>query len=359
MATKKFDRKIVFSDGREFYGFSFGSKSEVVRELVFDTGMVGYQEILSDPALIDRAVLFTYPLIGNYGLTEEDYETKKPYLGGIIVRSYNDIPSNFRYTKTLGEVMEEYNIPGIEGVDTREITEIIRTEGAQKVLFTSSETPKEKAIKLISEWEMSQNPIKDISCTKRWISRTPKHKYDIVILDLGVKYSIIRLLNQRECNVTVVPYNTSSKEILDYLPDGVIISNGPGNPETLSDITTTIKELIGKVPMMGISLGHLLIGQAYGIKSYKMKVGHRGSFPVKDLRTGCIHCAVENHGYSICDIPESSGMIPTHINVMLGDIEGMRCEKDKVMSVQFNPESSPGPEDYNFIFDEFIELIKK
>lgn len=360
MRTEPFNKKIVLANGKEFYGYSFGADIEAIRELVFDTSMVGYQEILSDPAFTDQAVVLTYPLIGNYGVADEDYEAKYPTVGAFVVREYNDSPSNFRYTKTLSEVMEEFNIPGIEGIDTRALTSIIRKEGAQKVLFTAPDTPLEEALDKLSQWQMPKDAVARVSCKKRWLTRTPGHMYDVVVLDLGVKYSIIRTLNKKGCNVTVVPYNLTAEEILAFGPDGVVLSSGPGNPADLPEVIETIQNLRGKVPMLGISLGHLLIGHAYGATSYKMRVGHRGSFPVMDLRDGTVRMASENHGYSMREESlEGTCLEASHRNVVLKDVEGMVCKADKVMTTQFHPESNPGPTDYNGIFDEFIDLMKK
>ena len=225
-----YNKKIVLENGNEFFGYGFGADIEAINEIVFNTSMVGYQEIMSDPSYTDQMVVMTYPLIGNYGITDEDYETKFPTLGGLIVREYNDVPSNFRYTKTLSEVLEEHNIPGISGVDTRQITRIIRSEGSQRVIITDISVSKEEALKRIAEQPITRNQVARVSCKKRWFSRTPNHKYDVVAIDCGIKYNIIRSLNNRNCNVTVVPYNTSIEDILAFQPDGIFLSNGPGDP---------------------------------------------------------------------------------------------------------------------------------
>lgn len=352
------NKKLVLADGRSFLGYGFGADVDAIGELVFDTSMVGYQEALTDPAYLGQAVVFTYPLIGNYGLSDEDYESKSLSVGMVIVREYNDQPSNFRYTKTLGEVLEECQTPGIEGVDTRAITEIIRNEGAQKVLLTDVDTPPEEAERLLREWQRPEDGSAKVSCKKPWLSRTAKPEYNVVVLDLGVKYSLIRALNRAGCNVTIVPFDTSSREILALSPDGVVISSGPSAPEDLPQVVETIRELRGKVPLWGISLGHLLIGNAYGAASYKMRVGHRGAFPVKDLKSGMIRMASENHGYGIREekILETA-LKATHRNVLLGDIEGMVHLEDAVMTTQFYPEGNPGPNDYRELFHEFIKLI--
>ena len=211
---KAFTKKIVLENGREFYGFGFGSDREAINEIVFNTSMVGYQEIMSDPSYTDQMVVMTYPLIGNYGMTDDDYETKTPTIGGMIVREYNDLPSNFRYTKTLNEVFEEYDIPAISGVDTRALTRIIRDEGCQRVIITDAATPHEEAMARLRAYEMPHDMVSRVSCKKRWMSRVANHKYDVVAIDCGIKYNIVRLLNRVGCNVIVMPYNSTVEEVL-------------------------------------------------------------------------------------------------------------------------------------------------
>ena len=213
---KAFTKKIVLENGREFYGYGFGADREAINEIVFNTSMVGYQEIMSDPSYTDQMVVMTYPLIGNYGMADEDYETKTPTIGGMIVREYNDSPSNFRYTKTLNEVFEEHDIPAIWGVDTRALTRIIRDEGTQKVLITDVATPRDEALRKLGEYVMPRDMVSRVSCKKRWMSRVPNHKYDVVAVDCGIKYNIIRLLNRVGCNVTVMPYNSTVEEIMAF-----------------------------------------------------------------------------------------------------------------------------------------------
>ena len=238
---KPYNKKIVLENGTEFYGYGFGADKEAINEIVFNTSMVGYQEIMSDPSYTDQMVCMTYPLIGNYGMTDEDYETKVPTMGGMIVREYNDLPSNFRYTKTLSEVLDEYSIPGITGVDTRKITRIIRDEGSQKVLVTNADTPHEKAMEMLAAYSIPHDMVSRVSCKKRWYSRTPNHKYDVVAIDCGIKLNIVRKLNEKGCNVTVVPYNTTADEIMKMRPDGLFLSNGPGNPEDVTPVINVVK----------------------------------------------------------------------------------------------------------------------
>ena len=283
---KEFNKKIVLEDGEEYYGYGFGADKEAICEIVFNTSMVGYQEIVSDPSYTYQMVVMTYPLIGNYGITDDDYETKQPTIGGMIVREYNDLPSNFRYTKTLSEYLEENNIPGIAGIDTRKLTRSIREKGSRKVIITDINTSKQMALKKLKEYEMPKDAVAKVSCKKKWYSRTANPKYNIVAIDCGIKLNIVRSLNKRGCNVTVVPYNTTAKEIIDLKPDGIFLSNGPGDPEDVTEVIKLVKELKGKYPIFGICLGHQMISLAYGAKTYKLKFGHRGgNHPVRNLET--------------------------------------------------------------------------
>jgi carbamoyl-phosphate synthase small subunit len=277
------------------------------------------------------------------------------------VREYNDLPSNFRYTKTLSEVLEEHNIPAISGVDTRKITRILRDEGAQKVLITNPETPLSEAMEKLKAYQHPTDMVARVSCKKRWFSRTANHKYDIVAIDCGIKYNIIRLMNQRDCNVTIVPYNTTAEEILAFNPDGVFLSNGPGNPTHIPPVVETIQKLRGKVPIFGICLGLQVIALAYGAESYKMKFGHRGgNHPVKDLKTNKIHITSQNHSYAIdVNSLKNTDLEVTHINILDNTTEGVESKKDKVFALQFHPESAPGPNDSVYLFDRFIEMIEK
>lgn len=355
-----FNKKIVLENGTEFFGYGFGANREAINEIVFNTSMVGYQEILSDPSYTDQMVVMTYPLIGNYGITDEDYETKSPTLGGMIVREYNDVPSNFRYTKTLSEVLEENGIPGISGIDTRQITRIIRSEGSQRVIITDADTPKEVALQKIHTTPLSTDMVARVSCKKRWFSRTANHLYDVVAIDCGIKYNIIRQLNEKGCNVTVVPYNTTAEEILAFQPDGVFLSNGPGDPQYLQSVVKVVKQLRGRLPIFGICMGHQLICLAYGAKSYKMKFGHRGgNHPVKELATGKIKMTSQNHSYAVdIDSLSKTGLELTHINLLDNTAEGVESISDRIFSVQYHPESAPGPQDSLYLFDKFINMLK-
>lgn len=358
---KPFNKKIVLENGAEFYGYGFGADKEAINEIVFNTSMVGYQEIISDPSYTDQMVCMTYPLIGNYGMTDEDYETKVPTMGGLIVREYNDLPSNFRYTKTLSEVLDEYNIPAISGVDTRKITRIIRDEGSQKVIITDASTPTEEALKKVREYQIPTDMVSRVSCKKRWYSRTPNHKFDVVAVDCGMKHNIVRKFNEKECNVTVVPYNTTAEEIMNMNPDGLFLSNGPGNPEDVQPVIEVVRQLKGKLPIFGICLGHQMISLALGAKTFKMKFGHRGgNHPVMNLETGKIEITSQNHSYAV-DVDSLNGtpLTLTHKNLLDNTAEGVECKDLKIFSVQYHPESAPGPQDSAYLFDKFISLMKK
>lgn len=357
----KFLRKLVLENGQEFCGEGFGAKRDAICEIVFNTAMAGYQEMLSDPSCIDTMVVMTYPLIGNYGITDEDFETKTPVMGGMVVREYNDSPSNFRYTKTLSEVLEENNIPGISGMDTRKITRILRSEGSQKAMITDIETPKEDALAAIRAYAVPRDGVARVSCKKKWYSRTPNPVYNVVAVDCGIKLSIVSALNKRGCNVTVVPYDTPAQEILNLKPDGVLISNGPGSPEDALPVVELVQTLRGKLPMFGICLGHLLIAKACGAKTYKMKLGHRGgNHPVKNLETGKIEITSQGHGFAVdADSLAGTGLCVTHKNVLDGTVEGVECAADKLFCVQHHPESAPGPQDSGYLFDKFIGMMKE
>lgn len=357
---KDFNKKIVLEDGEEYLGYGFGADKEAICEIVFNTSVVGYQEIVSDPSYTYQMVVITYPLIGNYGITDDDYETKQPTIGGLVAREYNDLPSNFRYTKTLSEYLEENNIPGIYGVDTRKLTRSIRNKGSRKVIITDINTSKEEALKKLKEYSIPKDAVSKVSCKKKWYSRTANAKFNIVAVDCGIKLNIIRSLNKRGCNVTVVPYNTNVEEVINLKPDGIFLSNGPGDPEDVKEVIKLVKELKGKYPIFGICLGHQMISLAYGAKTYKLKFGHRGgNHPVLNLETDRIEITSQNHSYAVDEESlKNTGLVVTHKNILDNTIEGVKCKKDKIFSVQYHPESAPGPQDSGYLFDQFIEMMK-
>lgn len=357
---KEFNKKIVLEDGEEYLGYGFGANVESICEIVFNTSMVGYQEIVSDPSYTYQMVVMTYPLIGNYGITDDDYETGKPSIGGLVVREYNDQPSNFRYTKTLSEYLEENNIPGIYGVDTRKITRSIRDKGSRKVIITDISTTKEEAMEKMKSYQIPKDAVSKVSCKKKWYARTANAKYNVVAVDCGIKLNIVRSLNKRKCNVTVVPYNTTAEEVISLKPDGVFLSNGPGDPEDVKEVIKLVKELKGKYPIFGICLGHQMISLAYGAKTYKLKFGHRGgNHPVLNLKTDKIEITSQNHSYAVDEESlKSTKLEPTHKNILDNTIEGVECKKDRIFSVQYHPESAPGPQDSGYLFDKFINIMK-
>lgn len=357
---KEFNKKIVLEDGEEYLGYGFGANVESICEIVFNTSMVGYQEIVSDPSYTYQMVVMTYPLIGNYGITDDDYETGKPSIGGLVVREYNDHPSNFRYTKTLSEYLEENNIPGIYGIDTRKITRSIRDKGSRIVILTDISTTKEEAMKKMKNYQIPKDAVSKVSCKKKWYARTANAKYNVVAVDCGIKLNIVRSLNKRNCNVTVVPYNTTAEEVINLKPDGVFLSNGPGDPEDVKEVISLVKKLKGKYPIFGICLGHQMISLAYGAKTYKLKFGHRGgNHPVLNLKTDKIEITSQNHSYAVDEESlKSTKLEPTHKNILDNTIEGVECKKDRIFSVQYHPESAPGPQDSGYLFDKFINIMK-
>ncbi len=354
------DRKIILEDGQECFGYSFGADGERVLEIVFNTSMAGYQEILSDPSYTDQAVVMTYPLIGNYGMAQGDYETIRPTTGAFIVHEYNDEPSNARSVEPLGNVMKRFGIPGICGVDTRMLTRSIRDLGSRKVLLTDAGTSLAEGLEKLKESSIPHDAVSRVSCKAPYEAGGPEDGYHVVAVDCGMKQNIVRSLVRRGCRVTVVPWDTPAETIREMRPDGVFISNGPGDPTDVSETAETVREMLGKVPVFGICLGHQILALAYGAATYKLKFGHRGgNHPVKDLSTGKIAITSQNHSYAVD--PESLAGRPltvTHVNLLDGTIEGVSCDRDLAFSVQYHPESAPGPQDSAYLFDRFIRLMK-
>ena len=357
---KPFTKKLVLENGKEFPGYGFGSNRATVCELVFNTSMVGYQEIVSDPTYTDQIVVMTYPLMGNYGFTDEDNESKSSSIGGMVVRECCEAPSNFRYTKTLNEAFEEMDIPGISGVDTRMITRIIRNEGTQKAAIVDIAMPTEEAVALIRNTELRHDQVARVSCKKRWFSRTPNHKWDVVAIDCGIKYSFVRQLNSKGCNVTIVPFDSTTEDILAFNPDGIFISNGPGNPADVTSISKVVEDLRGKLPIFGIGLGHQIIAATYGAKNNKMKFGHRGAnHPVKYLANGKLEIVSQSHSYAIDENSlEGTSLEITHRNLLDNTIAGVESLRDKLFSVQYQPDCTPEASS-TYLFDKFIKLMEE
>ncbi len=356
---KAFDKKLIFEDGSEYYGYSFGAGCERVLEIVFNTSPVGYQEIMSDPSYTDQAVIMTYPLIGNYGMAADDYESLLPSIGALIVHEYNDVPSNFRSEEELGSAMARFNIPGIYGVDTRKLTRLVRDLGSRKVYLADADLPLETALETLRKTELPHDAVKRVS-VKKTFEFNPAGNKHIVAIDCGMKRNIVRSLTARGCHVSVVPWNTSADGIKALHPDGVFISNGPGDPEDVPETIATVRELIGQYPIFGICLGHQLISLAYGAKTYKLKFGHRGgNHPVKNLETGKIEITSQNHSYAVREESlAGTGLTVTHRNLLDGTVEGAENRKDRVFSVQYHPESAPGPQDSAYLFDKFMLMTE-
>ena len=355
---------LALEDGTIFAGESFGAGGERCGEVVFNTAMAGYQEIITDPSYKGQIVVMTYPLIGNYGINKEDSESRRPFLEGFVVKEYSKIASNWRSDKSLADYFKENNIIGIEGVDTRVLTLHIRQKGEMRAVLSTVETDGDKLVEKarVSLGLIGQDLVRDVTSGKkyRW-AKAGKKSLKVVVLDCGVKYNILRQLLKNGCDAIVVPADTTATGILKMRPDGVLLSNGPGDPAALPYVIKTTQGLIGKVPLFGICLGHQMLGLAMGGKTYKLKFGHHGgNHPVKDLKNGKVAITVQNHGFCV-DINSlnKKDVEITHINLNDRTLEGMRHKKLPLFSVQFHPESSPGPHDADYLFGDFIKLMEQ
>jgi len=358
----------MLQDGSIFKGENFGSAGEVIGEVVFNTSMTGYQEILTDPSYYGQIVTMTYTQIGNYGINNQDIESKKIQVRGFIVREYLDYYSNWRSKSSLQEYLKKYNITGISEIDTRMLTRRIRLSGAMKGII-STETSNEKKLKdkLDAYPDMiGSDLVKYVTCKKSYIynKKRQKSKYNIIAVDFGIKLNILRCLDNAGFNVIVVPAATSSGEVINMNPDGILLSNGPGDPAALGYAIKNISEILGKKPVFGICLGYQLMGLALGAKTYKLKFGHHGgNHPVKNLNTGEVEITTQNHGFAINSeslnkIKGSSYKI-THMNLNDNTIEGIEYPEIKALSIQHHPEAGPGPYDSRYIFKDFKEMIEK
>ncbi|MFT8321612.1 MAG: carbamoyl phosphate synthase small subunit [Bacillus sp. (in: firmicutes)] len=350
-------KQLILEDGTVFIGEGFGADTNTIGEVVFNTGMTGYQEILSDPSYCGQIVTLTYPLVGNYGINRDDFESITPAIQGFIVKEVCDFPSNWRNELSLDEYFKQKNIPGLAGIDTRKLTRIIRQHGALKGAICNMEEDIKSVIEHLQSTELRNDQVQQVSTKKAYPS--PGRGSRVVLVDYGMKHGILRELNQRDCDVIVVPYNTSAEEILRLSPDGIMLSNGPGDPKDVPESIEMIKGIVGKVPLFGICLGHQLFALASGANTEKMKFGHRGSnHPVKDLLTGKVSLTAQNHGYTVEEkTVENTDLEVTHIALNDGTIEGLKHKKYPAFTVQYHPEASPGPEDANYLFDRFISMI--
>ncbi|GAX61907.1 carbamoyl-phosphate synthase small subunit [Candidatus Scalindua japonica] len=383
MKTKK--AILALSDGKVFEGVSFGAEGETSGEIVFNTSIAGYQEILTDPSYKGQIVNMTYPLIGNYGICEEDHESTQSHVEGFIIKELSPFPSNWRSSMGLDEFLENKGIIGIQGIDTRALTRHIRDCGEQVGIISTEDSDHQSLVSKASGLSglVGKDLVKEVSCDKTYnwedaetvinTASGSNHEqpeqykqYNVVVYDCGVKYNILRKLRNYNCNVTVVPANTSAKDVLAMKADGVVISNGPGDPAAVPYMVENVTGIIGNKPVMGICLGNQIIAQALGYKTFKLKFGHHGANqPVMDLRTEKVAITSQNHCFAIDGESLNNGQSGrfgkveiSHINLNDKSIEGLRCLEVPVFSVQYHPEASPGPHDSSYIFNEFIEMME-
>jgi len=367
---------LVIEDGTVFEGYGFGAQGEAFGEVVFNTSLYGYQEILTDPSYNGQIVTMTYPEIGNYGVNEEDVESKRPYLKGFVVKEYWRVPSNWRSQGDLESYLSNYGVVGIEGIDTRALTKLIRSKGAQKAVISTSDLDPKSLLKKVHSAEgiVGIDLVTEVSCEEpyNWSEGTQNWRpineevpqvndtFKVVAYDFGLKYNILRKLTDHGCDVTVVPSRTPPSDVLSMDPDGIFLSNGPGDPAAVSYAVESVRTLIGKKPIFGICLGHQILSLALGADTYKLKFGHRGANqPVKDLQTGKVEITSQNHGFAVDAESLGKDIEITHINLNDNTVEGIKHKKYPAFSVQYHPEASPGPHDASYLFQDFIKLMKE
>ena len=363
---------LVLEDGSFFEGFAFAGSGETMGEVVFNTGMTGYQEIITDPSYKGQIVTMTYPLIGNYGINEEDMESAGIHLEGFIVKEYQPNSSNWRMSRSLKSFLEDHGKIGMEGIDTRALTRRLRISGAMKGIISTETKDIAKLLEKVKNYPglVGRDLVREVTCTKPYLWKNgvpgkgkipvkkPARKLRVVVLDCGVKYNILRLLENNGCQVIVVPAHTSGSDILAYQPDGIMLSNGPGDPSALPYIVDTARSLVGKLPVFGICLGQQMIGQAIGGYTEKLKFGHHGiNQPVKNLRSGRVEITSQNHGFVV--VPASVAGVAQNTHTNLNDNTSEGLQMPGTMSVQYHPEAAPGPHDSEYLFSEFVEMMKQ
>lgn len=350
-------RLLLLEDGTIFEGTGFGAAADVTGEVVFTTSMTGYQEAITDQSFNGQMITFTYPMVGNYGVNRDDYESIAPTCKAVIVKEHARVASNWRNQMTLSEFLEKKGIPGIAGIDTRKLTRKLRSVGTMKAMIIDATDDLEHAFDQLKATVLPHNQVAQVSTTKPYPS--PGTGRNVVVIDFGLKHSILRELSKRHCNLTVLPYNTDAQTILDLHPDGVMLSNGPGDPKDVPEAVEMIKQIQGKVPIFGICLGHQLFALANDADTFKLKFGHRGlNHPVKEIATGRIDFTSQNHGYAVDENSiDHEKLMVTHIEINDGTVEGVRHRRYPAFSVQFHPDAAPGPHDAVHLFDEFMELM--
>jgi len=346
-----------------FQGYALGAIGTTSGELCFNTGMVGYQEILTDPSYCGQIVLMTSPHIGNYGINSDDAESNNIQVSGFVIKDLTNIPSNYRSEESLNQYLKDNNIIGIYGLDTRAITRIVREHGVMNAIISSDQLEHKHLTEQLNKTPSMEglNLTSKVTCKGRYnFSESKNNKFKLAVIDFGIKTNILRLLSKRNCNITIFPSNVSSQEIIKFNPDGLFLSNGPGDPAAVVDGIKCIKNLLGEYPIFGICLGHQLLALALGAQTFKLKYGHRGSnHPVKNLDNGKIEITSQNHGFAVSNKKLPSNVNITHINLNDNTIAGISCKSLKALSVQYHPESAPGPHDSQYLFDLFIELMEQ
>ena len=351
---------LILEDGHVFTGRSIGSTREAVSEIVFNTSMTGYLEVLTDPSYAGQAVVMTYPLIGNYGICYEDMESERPWVDGFIVRELSRMPSNFRSEDTIQNFLEKNDIPGICGIDTRALTKILRESGTMNGMITTDENYNmDEVMKKLKAYSTGDE-VSKVSCREKKV--LPGDGYKVALLDLGAKKNIARSLNERGCEVTIYPSSTTAEEIIASRPDGIMLSNGPGDPKACVQVIKEICKLYEtEIPIFAICLGHQLMALATGADTFKLKYGHRGgNHPVKDMETGRVYISSQNHGYAVD--PESLDpqvAVPAFTNVNDGTNEGLKYVGKNIFTVQYHPEACPGPQDSSYLFDRFLKMMEE